>query len=59
MRTGHETVTNINFIKLCLHVPILEIQMEPGVMYIPYYLITVHEEAGDEGAHEQPIADRF
>jgi hypothetical protein len=25
----------------------------------PYYLIAVHEEAGDECAHVQPIADRF
>jgi hypothetical protein len=33
--------------------------MEQGVRYIPYYLIVVHEEASDEGAHEQPIADRF
>jgi hypothetical protein len=26
---------------------------------LPYYLIAVHEEAGDEGAHEQLIADRI
>jgi hypothetical protein len=26
---------------------------------LPYFLIVVHEEAGDEGAHEQLIADRF
>jgi hypothetical protein len=28
-------------------------------MYVPYYLITVHEEAGDECAHAQLIADRL
>jgi hypothetical protein len=28
-------------------------------MYVPYYLIAVHEEAGDECAHAQLIADRF
>jgi hypothetical protein len=33
--------------------------MEQVVRYIPYYLISVHEEAGDESAHEQPIADIF
>jgi hypothetical protein len=26
---------------------------------LPYYLIVVHEEAGDECAHAQLIADRF
>jgi hypothetical protein len=30
-----------------------------GVRYVPYYLIAVHEEAGDECAHGQLIADRF
>jgi hypothetical protein len=25
----------------------------------PYYLIAIHEEAADEGAHEQLIVDRF
>jgi hypothetical protein len=29
-----------------------------GVRRVPYYHITVHEEVGDECAHEQPIADR-
>jgi hypothetical protein len=30
-----------------------------GTRCVPYSLIAVHEEAGDEGAHEQLIADRF
>jgi hypothetical protein len=29
------------------------------VRCVPYYLIAVHEEAGDGCAHEQPIVDRF
>jgi hypothetical protein len=34
--------------------------MEPEVQgALPYYLIAVHEEAGDECAHEQLIADRY
>jgi hypothetical protein len=30
-----------------------------GTMCVPYSLIVVHEEAGDEGAHAQLTADRF
>jgi hypothetical protein len=30
-----------------------------GVRCFPYYLIAVHEEVGDECAHEQLMADRF
>jgi hypothetical protein len=30
-----------------------------GVRYVPYYLIATHEEAGDECAHGQLIADRY
>jgi hypothetical protein len=30
-----------------------------GTMCVPSYLIAVHEEAGDECAHAQLIADRF
>jgi hypothetical protein len=30
-----------------------------GTRGVPYSLIAVHEEAGDEGAHGQLIADRF
>jgi hypothetical protein len=30
-----------------------------GTMCVPYSLIAVHEEAADEGAHEQLIADGF
>jgi hypothetical protein len=30
-----------------------------GTKCVPYSLIAVHEEAADEGAHEQLIADRF
>jgi hypothetical protein len=36
-----------------------EFRWNKGVRYVPYYLIAVHEEAADEGAHEQLIADRF
>jgi hypothetical protein len=30
-----------------------------GTRCVLYYLIAVHEEAADEGAHEQVISDRF
>jgi hypothetical protein len=51
---------SIKSIKLCLHVPISKIQMEQKVQgALPYYLIVVHEEAGDDCAHAQLIADRF
>jgi hypothetical protein len=54
------TVMSIKSIKLCLHVPISKIQMEQKVQgALPYYLIVVHEEAGDDCAHAQLIADRF
>jgi hypothetical protein len=47
-------------VKLCLHVPISGIQMEQkGTRCVPYSLIAVHEEAADEGAHEQLRADKF
>jgi hypothetical protein len=36
-----------------------EFRWSRGVRYVPYYLITVHEEAGDECAHAQLIADRL
>jgi hypothetical protein len=37
---------------LWFHVPISEFQMEQKVQgALPYYLIAVHEEAGDECAH--------
>jgi hypothetical protein len=45
---------------LCLHFPISGILMEPkGTRSVPYSLVAVHEEAGDECAHGQLIADRF
>jgi hypothetical protein len=51
-------VTSINFPKLWLQVPISEFQMEQKVQgAFPYYLIAVHEEAGNECAHAQLIAD--
>jgi hypothetical protein len=54
------TVTSIKSVKLCLHVPISGIQMKQKVQgAFPYYLIAIHEEAGDECAHAQLIADRF
>jgi hypothetical protein len=36
-----------------------EFRWSRGVRYVPYYLIVVHEEAGDECAHAQLIADRL
>jgi hypothetical protein len=54
------TITSIKSVKLFLHVPISGIQMKQKVQgAFPYYLIAVHEEAGDECAHAQLIADRF
>jgi hypothetical protein len=54
------TVTSIKSVKLCLHVPVSGIQMKQKVQgAFPYYPIVVHEEAANEGAHEQLIADRF
>jgi hypothetical protein len=45
---------------LRLHFPdIGDSDRTKGTRCIPYYLITVHEEAADECAHEQLIADRF
>jgi hypothetical protein len=54
-----KTVTSINFITLGLHVPMSEFRWSRGVRYVPYYLIAAHEEAGDECAHAQLIADRL
>jgi hypothetical protein len=42
-----------------LHFPVSRIQMEQSTRFVPYSLITVHEEAGDECAHGQLTADRF
>jgi hypothetical protein len=36
-----------------------EFRWNKGTRYVLYYLIAVHEEAADEGAHEQLTADRF
>jgi hypothetical protein len=52
-----KTVTSINFIQLELHVQMLEFRWSRRVRCIPYYLIAVHEEAGDECAHAKLIAD--
>jgi hypothetical protein len=50
----------MNSVKLCLYVPRSGIHMEQKVQgAFPYYLIAVHEEAGDECAHAQLIADIF
>jgi hypothetical protein len=58
MRIGHQTSHKYQSAKLRLHVPWLGIQMEQQVQgAFPYYLIAVHEEAGDECAHAQLIAD--
>jgi hypothetical protein len=54
------TVTSIKSVKLCLHVPISKIQIKQKIQgAFPYYLIVVHEEAGDECAHAQLLEDRF
>jgi hypothetical protein len=37
----------------------LEFRWSRGVRYVPYYLIAIHEEADDECAHAQLIADRL
>jgi hypothetical protein len=39
--------------------PYREFRWSKGVRGVPYYVIAVHEEVGDECAHEQLIADRF
>jgi hypothetical protein len=52
------TVTSNKSVKPCLHVPWSGIQMEQKVQGVfPYYLIVVREEAGDECAHAQLLAD--
>jgi hypothetical protein len=60
MRTGHQNSHKYQSAKLRLYVPRSGIQMEQKVQSaLPYYLIAVHEEASDECAHAQLIADRF
>jgi hypothetical protein len=55
---GTLTVTSNKFVRPYLHVPWSGIQMEQKVQgAFPYYLIAVHEEAGDECAHAQLITD--
>jgi hypothetical protein len=59
MQTGHPNSHNIKLVKLCLHT-----SHDRGCRWnkkvqgaFPHYLIAVHEEADDECAHAQPIAD--
>jgi hypothetical protein len=57
MQTGHRNSQNINSVKLVYTSHSREIRWNKGVRYVPYYLIAAHEEAGDECAHAQLIAD--
>jgi hypothetical protein len=59
MQTGHPNSHNINSVKLCLHTSHdQECRWNKKVQGVSsYYLIAVHEEADDECAHAQLIAD--
>jgi hypothetical protein len=59
MQTGHLNSHNINSVKLCLHTSHdRECRRNKKVQGASsYYLIAVHEEADDECAHAQLIAD--
>jgi hypothetical protein len=59
MQTGHPNSHNINLVKLCLHTsPDRDCSWNKKVQGVSsYYLIAVHEEADDECAHAQLIAD--
>jgi hypothetical protein len=60
MRTGHQNSHKYQFGKALFTRPnIGNSDGTKGTRYVLYYLIAVHEEATDEGAHEQLIADRF
>jgi hypothetical protein len=53
MRTGHQTVTIIKLGKaLFTHPTVGNSDGTKGTRCVPYSLIVVHEEAGDECAHE-------
>jgi hypothetical protein len=58
MQIGHPNSRNIELITLCPHIPWLgNADGTKGTSAFPYYLIAVHEEADDECAHAQLIAD--
>jgi hypothetical protein len=54
MRTEHQIVTNIKLCKaLFTHPTVGNSNGTKGTRCVPHSLIAVHEEAADEGAHEQ------
>jgi hypothetical protein len=59
MQTGHPNSHHIKLVKLCLHTSHdRECRWNKKVQGVSsYYLIAVHEEAGDGGAHAQLVAD--
>jgi hypothetical protein len=60
MRTGHQNSHKYQIGKaLFTHPNIGNSDGTKGTGCVPYSLIVVHEEAADEGAQEQLIADRF
>jgi hypothetical protein len=60
MRTGHQNSHKYQISKALFTRPTVgNSDGTKGTMCVPYSLIVVHEEAADEGAHEQLIADRF
>jgi hypothetical protein len=60
MRTGHQNSHKYQIGKALFTRPTIgKLDGTKGTRCIPYSLIAVHEEAADEGAHEQLIADRF
>jgi hypothetical protein len=60
MRTGHQNSHKYQFGKALFTRPnIGNSDGTKGTRCVPYYLIAVHEEVGDECAHAQLIADRF
>jgi hypothetical protein len=60
MRTGHQNSHKYQISKALFTRPnIGNSDGSKDTRRVPYSLIAVHEEAADEGAHEQLIADRF
>jgi hypothetical protein len=58
MRTGHQNSHKYEFCKAPFTRPTVgNSHGTKGTRCFPYYLIAVHEEAGDECAHAQLIAD--
>jgi acyl-CoA reductase-like NAD-dependent aldehyde dehydrogenase len=60
MRIGHQNSHKYQIGKaLFTHPMVGNAYGTKGTRCVSYSLIAVHEEAADEGAHEQLIADRF